>query len=517
MKNIFKNNIVIASLLFLFVAVSCETIETDLTDDPSNIGPEDTSIEFMFNSTQLALTSFFQNTQFSVSQAMRMELMDGSPLYGNHYQFTTFDGPWTTAYAGFLTDAQVVKQLAVGIDNGEVNANNYVAAVQIMEAYIIVTLSDIFGDIPYSEATQGSGNLNPKRDTAEEIYAAAFDLLNNSIALIDSGNSVNLANDFYYDKDMQKWRKLANTLRLKLAVQSRLHNSNSASIANSVISTGDYLSVANEDFLFNYSSHTDAGSDSRHPLFVSQYVGGAGIYMALPYIEIMQGDPRVNYYFYLQDGTINARPHGDNGPPVATDFPKITVHGLYPVGGKYNDGTTGSTTAIMGAAGAGASVILTSAFTQFIIAEAQLALNSNSGAARIALENGIRGSIDKVMTFRPNAIPAGADVPTQAEIDAYVAGVLSAYDAAGGNEAKLDIVLREYYKALWGNGVEAYNNYRRTGYPSGLPASMNQSGTFAHTMYYPAVHTTNNSNAPQRPDLSEKVWWAEGTTFNLDF
>src|SRR5690606_3455531 len=151
------------------------------------------------------------------------------------------------------------------------------------------------------------------------------------------------------------------------------------------------------------------------------------------------------------------------------------------------------------------------------IAEAQLMFNSNATAARTALENGVRGSIDQVMNFRPNAIPAGADVPTQAEIDAYVAGVMAAYDGASGNEGKLDIVLREYYKALWGNGIEAYNNYRRTGYPSGLPASINQSGTFAHTMYYPSVHTTNNINAPQRPDLSEKVWWAEGTTFNLDF
>src|SRR5690606_21200470 len=176
----------------------------------------------------------------------------------------------------------------------------------------------------------------------------------------------------------------------------------------------------------------------------------------------------------------------------------------------------GSTNPNMGAAGAGAGIIMTSSFTQFMIAEAQLAFNNNTGAARAALENGVRNSINKVMTFRSNAIPSGAPVPSQADVDAYVAGVLAAYDSAS-NDGKLDTVLREYYKALWGNGIEAYNNYRRTGYPSGLPASINQSGTFAHTMYYPSVHTTNNINAPQRPDLSEKVWWAEGTTFNLDF
>ena len=72
--------------------------------------------------------------------------------------------------------------------------------------------------------------------------------------------------------------------------------------------------------------------------------------MAKPYIEIMVGDPRYNYYFYHQSGEIYAREHGDSGPPVAADYPKLTVHGLYPVGGKYNDGTTGSTNPNMGAA-----------------------------------------------------------------------------------------------------------------------------------------------------------------------
>lgn len=517
MKNIYKKNKLVWSWVLFLALASCETIETDLTDDPSGVGTDNASIEFVFNKTQLDLASFFQGTQFDVSQAMRMELMDGSPLYGFHYSPTTFDSEWTTAYAGFLRDAQLVKELAANIDGGEVNGNYYLAAVQIMEAYVITTLADIFGDIPYSEALQGGENFNPSRDAAEDIYAAAFSLLNNSISLIEAGNSVNLGNDFYYNKDMNKWIRLANSLKLKLAIQSRLHNTDAASIANGVINSGNYITQANESFVFNYSNYFDAGNDSRHPLFQSQYVGGAGIYMAKPYIEIMVGDPRYNYYFYHQSGEIYAREHGDNGPPVATDYPKLTVHGLYPVGGKYNDGTTGSTNPNMGAAGNGAGIIFTNAFTQFVIAEAQLMLNNNMGAARIALENGVRSSISYVMNFRPNAIPPEADVPSQADIDAYVSSVLSEYDAASGNEAKLDVVLREYYKALWGNGIEAYNNYRRTGYPSGLPASMGQSGTFAHTMYYPSVHVTNNSNAPQRADLSEKVWWAEGTTFNLDF
>lgn len=516
MKKYIKQTTAIFATSLMLLFSGCETIDTDLTEDPSNQGPDDAPLDFLFNNTQLAFGNFFQNTQFIVSQGVRMELMGTSPIYANHYSPTSFDGIWTTAYASFLNDAQLVKQIAGEINDGEITGNDYIAATQIMEAYIIVTLADIFGDIPYTEALQGSGNFNPNRDDDEEIYSIAFDLLDNSISLIEQEGSVAITNDLFYGANMDQWKKLANTLKLKLAVQSRLNNDNSASIANAVIASGEYINSTNDDFQFDYSQINEA-PDSRHPLFVSQYNGVAGIYMALPYIEIMEGDPRYNYYFYEQSGSVFARQHGDDGPPVASDFNNITVHGLYPVGGKYNDGTTGATNANMGAEGAGAGIILTSSFSQFMIAETQLMMNGNVGAARTALEQGVRNSIDKVMNFQSSAIPGGADTPSAQDVNDYVNNVLAAFDAPGNNENKLDVIITEYYKALWGNGIEAYNNYRRTSYPSNLPPSVGPSGSFVYSMFYPDVHVVNNTNAEQKESVAQKVWWAEGTNFNLDF
>ncbi|MAP55175.1 SusD/RagB family nutrient-binding outer membrane lipoprotein [Altibacter sp.] len=507
------------ALLLMFLTVSCETIDTNLTEDPSNLGADEANIEFLFNASQLGFNSFFQGLQFNVATVTRMELMRNSPFYASQFDSDSFNGVWINAYANCLIETKQLKELAFALETEDINGNNIIAATQIMEAYVIVTLVDTFGDVPYSEALQGSDNFNPGRDEGSAIYADARELLLNSIQRIDAGGSVDLPSDIFYGGNMDNWKRLANSLLLKLAVSSRLNNSNAASQANQVIGGGNFISQNNQDFQFNYSDTADE-PESRHPLFQSQYVGGAGIYMAAPFIRRMQGDPRFNYYFYLQNGEIFAREHGDAGPNVAADFPLITVHGLYPVGGKYNDGSTGATNAGQGAAGAGSSIIMTNAFTQFLIAEAQLMLNNNSGAALTAMENGIRASISKVMNFQSFAIPSGAPEPTQADVDAYVSDAIARFNAASGNEAKLDVIITEYYKSAWGNGIEIYNNFRRTSYPSDLaPSVVPNPGTFTNSMLYPAIYVNNNNNpdAVQKASVGEKVWWAEGTTFNLDF
>ena len=139
-------------------------------------------------------------------------------------------------------------------------------------------------------------------------------------------------------------------------------------------------------------------------------------------------------------------------------------------------------------------------------------LNGNVSAARDALEAGVTASMDKVTNFQSFAIPAGAPEPTQAEINAYIADAVTRYNNAAGNEAKLNVIITEYYKSLWGNGIETYNNFRRTGYPSDLsPSISGNPGTFTNTMFYPAIYINNNNNpdAVQRATVAEKVWWAD--------
>lgn len=520
MKKIkFKSYFVFPLIALMFCVAGCETLETDLTDDPSRLGEEEASLEFVFNANQLQLANFFQSIQFEGAQVCRMELMGTSPIYLNQFSFGQFDGTWSTAYSGFLRDARLSIELAEAIEGENTNGNNIIAAVQIMESYILTTLVDYFGDIPYSEALQGSDNFNPSRDDGEELYAVARALLENSINLIQAGNSVALPNDFYYGGDMSKWEKLANSLLLRLTIQSRLENGQASSQFNALINSGDLMSNNNDDFQFNYST-TREPVDSRHPLFGFQYDAIASFYQSQDYMDRLEDDPRFNYYFNQQDASIFGRVHGDAGPPVASELNDITVYGLYPVGGEYNDGSFNATGPTDGAAGAGSTIIMTNFATQFYLAEGLLAINGNVGAARNAMIAGITASMDKVTSFNSTAIPTDAIQPTSAEINDYIAAAGTRYDNATSNEAKLDVVITEFYKSLWGNGIDVYNNYRRTSYPSDVAPSTNPNpGSFTNSMWYPAVYVNNNNNADaqQRPTIAEKIWWAENTSFNLDF
>ncbi len=524
MKKYFNKSILIV-IMSLLSFMSCETIDTDLIDNPSTIGPDDATLEFLFNSTQISLASFFETAQLPLSQVTRLELMGNSSTYENQFQAVRFNGLWTVAYAGFLNDNKLLKELATNVETEDINANNFIAVANIMEAYVITTLADIFGDIPYSETLQGDGNFNPSRDDDEEIYNVTRNLLETAVLLIEDGGSVSLTNDLYYNGDINKWKNLANSLLIKLAVQARLADSNTTARVNELISNNDFINNNNNDFQFNYSEVI--APDSRHNMFVNQYVGGANTYLSAPFMRRMENDPRFRYYFHHQASKISGREHGDSGPGVASEFPLNSVQGLYPIGGRYYDGpdvdpsnlfsTSPTTNANQGAKGAGASIIMTNFNTKFLIAEAELMMNNNVGAARTALEEAITASINKVTSFRTSAVPTGEGV-TSAEITTYINDAMVRYDAASGSELKLNVIITESYKSLWGNGIEVYNNYRRTSYPNDLQASVTTSGDFTNSMKYPSVYIDNNNNndAVQHP-ISDKVWWAEGTTFNLNF
>lgn len=122
-----------------------------------------------------------------------------------------------------------------------------------------------------------------------------------------------------------------------------------------------------------------------------------------------------------------------------------------------------------------------------------------SGDARALLKKGMELSFDKVGTF------AGKEIAT-ADVDAYVNEVLTNYDSAS-DEDKLAIVIEEFYIASFGNSVEPYNNYRRTGYPV-LGNSVIENTDFPRSFFLPSSEINSNDNpALEQKKLSDQVFW----------
>ncbi len=541
MKHINKLFIVLA----VFLISSCSLTELELQDNPNAVIPENAETGLFFNAIQLSFTDFYQNTNNNTARAVRQLAMTGGNVYENAFSATGFNFLWSTAYAGLLPD---LDQLITLTETEGSLVPHYAGAAKILKGYVLMTLVDMFGDVPLSEAGQGVSNPSPVADNQADIYNAALDFINDGIDDMGQDSPSIAANDLFYGGNAGNWIKLANTLKIKwfLNVGSG-SNGNGSDIS---AAAGNAITAATDDFQFQYGTDRDDpdfdGDNSRHPWYNDGYENGAGIYQSNYFMWSLAEekgivDPRIRYYFYRQDLSPTSeidnftldctslspplhygnnqpfchvgngywgRDHGNNdGIPPDTD--RRTVAGIYPSGGLFDSdqGASSANSGVDGAQGAGIAPIMLSSFTQFMLAEAALT-RSTGGDAAALLEEGIRQSIAKVMNFGAVQADGNALIPTEDDVNAYVAFVIASFNSASSNDDKLNIIMKEYHIALWGNGLEAYNGYRRTTFPNNLQPTLEpSSGDFPRLMYYPADYLNLNANISGQRELTDQAFW----------
>lgn len=534
---------------------ACEKKFDSLLDNPNNPRPEDANADLYLNQLQLSFRGFFE-TSSSFGMEVTRQLTWGGPTYAQGYSGVSFNGLWNTAYTGVFKHANAMIPIA---DAQKKYVN--VAIAKILKAYTMMTLVDMFGDIPYDEANLGSDNTNPAITKGNVVYAKAITLLTEAIAdLAKTPGAYPGTQDLYFSagnaSGAARWRATAKTLLLRAYLNQRLVDNTVKAKIDALISENDLINATANDFEFKYGTK-NANPDVRHPRYASNYdnTGTASDYISTWYLFALaeekglfnnnvgrdNSDPRTRYYFYRQrtnfnDATetsasciaaappahytanmpfclINAagfwgRDHGDNSgtPP---DGNLRTTWGIYPAGGEFDANQGTSVSLSRGGRGAGISPIWQSAFTDFAKAEAALMLGT-AGDPRALLESAVRKSIAKVIGYPATigfAVPAAA-VPTTAKIDDYVSKVLALYDAATTNGDRLNVIVKEWHLASWGNGIDPYNNYRRTGKPTGMQfARLANPGEFTRSMFYPANYVNLNLNAAQKSGVGVRVFW----------
>lgn len=541
-----KNKFLKISTVLCFVGAvlfsSCETTELEILDNPNAPTPLQGDTDFYLNNVQTTLSAFFTGVSDDGMEVTRLSHMFG-PTYANAYDPGEFNGIWSNAYAGILIDIQNLIPLAT-----ETERFTHIAIAQTIQSYVAMTLVDFYGDIPYSEALQGASNISPNLDSGSDVYDQVEILLDEAIANFNRDELVLPTNDLFYDGDEAKWIKFANTLKLKLYVQKRLVDNTVAAKINTIVNSGNFIQDSSEDFKFQYGTNV-AAPDSRHPWFVANYGSGAGPssgrYMSNWFANtLIRGedtrDPRLRYYYVRQTADFNEA-SAQSKPCVTTSFPTHfslddpyctvspgywgrdhgdaagippdagfrTSEGVYPQGGKFDDETftnLASTDAPnFGLAGAGIHPIMMSSFPQFMLAESALELGT-SGNAGDFLRAGMEKSIETVLNFGSPAVTDASFIPSATDVATYIDGVMANFDAANDDE-KLNIIETQYFIALFGNGVEAYNTYRRTGKPSNLqPTLLANPGAYIRSFQYPFSSVINNNNINQKP-VETQVFW----------
>ena len=409
-NNLIKMLVLCGGLFF----ASCETTELDLTVNPNALSPAQADPDFYLNAIQINFAYLAESFGNTAGALTRIDYMSGRD-YQNAYSPAGFDGRWSSAYQTIMLDIEEMNKIA-----DETGLAHHKGMGQVVQAHILMTLVDFFGDIPYTEAFQGVDNLNPVADSGASVYAVAIGLLDDAIANFnaDVDPTLEVNTDMYYDGDWAAWTKAANTMKMKAYMATRLVDGSAVSKFNAIVASGNYISSNADDMQFQWGTNA-VQPDSRHPRYRSNYTStGGGAYMSNSLMDYMRGgpnggysigagefyaDPRIMFYYHRQtnptpgiDGDANeevlecglqnapahyagyvfcanpqgwwGRDHGnDNGIPP--DGFLRTLAGVYPAGGKLDDWSYGGQTDGAGNAGNGVTPILLASWQDFLIAE----------------------------------------------------------------------------------------------------------------------------------------------------
>jgi hypothetical protein len=525
-------------------ATSCTEKLDELLENPNAVNATTASPDFLLNSIQLNYQSLWYGVSDRGARLTR-QINQGSALYESAYTSGSTNGTWSTAYANVLADIEFLMPLAQ-----KSNLQRHMGIAKTIKAMVLMDLVDTYGNVPYSAALSAA-NFSPKTDEGATIYAAALKLLDEASAHFTATSSGGTPNDYFYGRNYTRWNKLVNTLKLRYYLNTRLVNADaSKSAINALISANALIGIG-DDFVFRFGT-TAADPDSRHPKFAGQYTAGGGDYQStdfMHHLTVEKGfdDPRVRYYLYRQalTNTTNvdeqecisqiAPPHylvgnypycnpaGNKGywgrdhldpDGIPPDGLKRTAYGVFPAGGRF-DNNSGLPVAnpALGNKGAGIHPIMLAAYVDFMLAEAAVTLGT-TGTPKTLLLSGIKKHMDYVRAF---AI-AGAEGATisafepaatfNAKVTSYLNYVGTRYDAAATNDTKMNVVGREYWLSLYGNGTEAYNLYRRTGKPNRMqPGLESITGSFVRSFLYPNNYMVTNTTAVQKKDLATQVFW----------
>jgi hypothetical protein len=545
MKNIIK----ILLIPVVLIIASCSDYDLDKgLENPNEVSVGALDVNLLMNKILLDFSDFFAEATAPTMQLTRMNAMTGGLTYERAFSPQSFNQPWLVAYQRVLIQ---INTLLSKTEGTKLTAHSGVA--KILQAFTNITLVDLFGDVPYSEALKGAdGNFNPKVDGGKSIYDASLKLLDDGIALLAQTPSSGITRDVYYGGNAAKWTALANTIKLKAYLNLRLTDAATAKTKINELLKVNLIDTDDEEFTYNYST-ADVPLRSRHPLYQQYYTpteGSASGYINNSFMQtVYKGrgveDPRWRYYFFRQIGSIDqalddepesipclttprpahydrntawcafepgffGREHG-NGDGTPPDSRAVTCWGVYPCGGRVdlNNGVAtfqSLTKKGQGANGAGIEPIWLASFTEFVKAEAAVTLGTD-GDAKAFLMSGVKKSIDRVRAFataKGQTLTAGLE-PSQA---AYQTAVETLYTAATTADARMSVIGKEYHTALFGNGVEAYNLYRRTGKPIDLQLMRAANGgKFLRSLLYPADFINLNSSTKQKVDGSVKVFW----------
>jgi hypothetical protein len=413
------------------------------------------------NTSGVALINSYWMQQLSLNQPL--------PQYES-YKFTTGDAEytWGEMYINIMQNLKRLKEAAEEHGN-----HSYGVIAKVLTAYTLGVTTDMWGDIPYTEAFEG--NLHPAYDSQEDIYNMIQQMLDDAIAenQLDPGNLTPGADDFLYLGDMSKWEKFAYALKARHYMHlTKAPGHNAATQADLALTALENAFTGTDDEATLDIFSDAAGHES--PWFKNTESSQGGVVLGSTLIDglIARSDPRL--------------------PVIANQGSLGTYLGRESTSDVVPDVTIYSTLADHFSAASAPIALLPYSELQFIKAEATF-IKSGAAAAQPIYQEAVKD----------NMVQLGLSL-SDPDVVSYLA---SRGPLTPANALQRIIEEKSIANLL---AVEIFNDWRRTGFPTLSLVSNPQAGvTSIPRRYQYSQQEISTNPQPQNTDINitDRVWW----------
>ncbi len=488
----------ISALLMALLIGSCTSDFEEINKNPNS--PETVTPDLLLSGVQRDMMGTVLGQTWEIGNVVIQHTAKNQFVNEDRYLWGELNSIWNGVYDN-MRDIHSMISLAE-----ESNQSNYMGVALVMRAWMFSLATDSYGDVPYSQAikAKSDGIYYPEYDSQEDIYEGILADLKQANVLFE--DALNVKGDIIYKGNVSKWRKLANSLRVRYLMRISDRVNVSAELQaiisdplNNPVFTGSAADWNLDNAEYTYLSN----SPDQFPLF-STRIGSFNEFRASKTMMdklIGLNDNRYRVFFRPTPETEATASTADDvyvGIPNGMD----DVAALTYNGGPQFQSRIGTLYYEQAASDAGKAVakgvIMTYSELQFILAEAREKGLITTGDAATYYTNGINASFSFYGMTADNSYLIQPDV-------AY-AGTLS---------EKLEKIATQKWIAFYYQGMEAWFDWRRTGLPILAPSVDNQNDDkipvrFIYPILEQSLNASNRSSAVSRQgsdDINTKVWW----------
>jgi hypothetical protein len=464
-----KINLKIVGIFVLSILIlgSCKKwIDTGLNDNPD--APKDVPLSALLPSVELNMAYVtIGGNDIARITALWMEQVQGIARQSqaqSNYLLRDLDvnNQWNSDYTTTLINLNKMLEKAT-------SSPYYKGIAEVLTANSLGIITDVWGDMPYSEAFQGQANLTPAFDSQQQIYSTIMNLLNDAITNFGADDATVIDGDIIYDGDISLWMKAAYALKARYALHLSKINGQSA-YTDALAAIPNAFTANSDDLQFNFF----ATQTASNPIW--QFMDQRGdIVMHKFFIDMLlqRVDPRISAFAYPNS----------NGDYVGADFGQTNVDASLP----------GPAVADQAAP----VYFITYAECLFIKTEAEFKTGVAEDQVKTDLVAAVTASMDKYGVLNP----------------VY----MQAYDSVVNNmtgDALYKEIMTQKYIALFFQ-AEVFNDWRRTDNAIGLvanPTTAAQRNIIPRRFPYSADEKNYNPNTPSIADIWLRVWWDPAPT-----